>query len=176
MRHAAIAALTVVALAAPALAQDATPNVDLIATFVLGVEEGATLSASDAGRTAVMHRTGPGAFDAAPTSGDPFTFTVVEKSPCLFDITYSEQGQSRGGIEVDTAKLTSVSYDKTGETPPTVTYKITLNGAEGIVQALAVDGSLSPAPPSSTLSTSLTAEHMQEAVAALQAGACPAAA
>jgi hypothetical protein len=151
-----------------ASADETTPSVDLVAMVVLGMEDGAAVGLAGPAQPMLVHRTGPGAF-----ASDAFSFSIVEKSNCLFDIGFAQGGKAGGGLELDARRLTAIAYEKTGETPPLFSYRITLSGGDKLVQNIAPDGTLSHATTDTTLNTTLSAERMQQAVAALQA-LCPA--
>ncbi len=177
MRLAVLAATILACSVLPAMAED-QPAVDLVAKFVLGIAPDATVGLGGAENgVSVMQQSGPGGFTGAmPSTSDPFSFVVIEKSKCIFDVKYTEAESYVAGIEVDANKLSSVTYEKTGEQPPVTEYNINLVGADGVVQLLGPDGGLKPTTTDSTLSTSLSADEMQAAVTAFQAAYCPAAA
>lgn len=181
MRRALLAAVSTIALAtpafiAPSLAADRSFALDLIAKFILGVDEGVSLGMpSESTTSAVVKKTGPGAYSMDMGSGNTFAFAVSEKSNCVFDIGFTQNGTYGGGIEVDATKLKSVAYEaKDAAAGDVHEYVITLTGGENLIQYLGQNGELSHAEPTSTLDTSLTDFQMLEAVAAFQAAYCPA--
>jgi hypothetical protein len=155
-------------------AEDATPSVDLIANFVIGIDDGSTLAINGDQSLAVMKQTGPGKFEGAPEGQPAVLFEVVDKGGCIFDISYTEGGTLRGGIEIDANKLKSVTYDETGKHDKISSYKVTLVGGEGVVQLIGPDGKLAPTEPSSPFSSSLTIDEMQAAVTEFQSAYCEA--
>lgn len=177
MRHTLLAAASLLVLSAPVLAQDRTPALDLVAKFILGVEEGATLgTATDNPGGAKATRSAPGKYAIDLGGGSTIAFDVSEKTNCVFDVGFIQNGSFGGGIEVNATLLKSVTYEGGEASGAVRQYAITLVGADGIVQYLGPNGELSPAEPSSSLVTSLTDAQMLEAVAQFQAGYCPAAA
>jgi|GEM_PF-4517811 len=170
------AALALSLCATPVLAAAPTAPVDLVARFVLGADDNATLSLDGGKSVGTLIKTSPGNFDATPAGGGSFAFKVTEKTKCVFDIVFNQGGVIAGGIEVDATRLQAVAYDTLRENDNWTDYKITLNGLPGVVQELGPSGRLAPIPPQSQLSTSLTTETMQAALTELQKTACPAAA
>ena len=166
----ALMPITTVALA------DDKPAVDLVAAMVIGAGDGVTWSFGGQ-ITAVLKETAPGTFEAqAANSGPAVLFTVTEKSKCVFDVVFSLDKQVQGGLELDANKLKAATYS--GATPQAAwtDYTIAIDGAEGVVQNLAPDGTLSETDSKSTLSTSLAQSDLEADVAALQSTFCPAAA
>ena len=170
-------ALLCALLPSAAFAADAKPAVDLVATFVTGADEGATVGFANGQASGVMKHTGPGAFEAAVTDGPVIGFAITQKSDCIFDINFSVAGTVQGGIEIDAHKLKSVNYIPVAQHPTWSDYTITLEGAaaDQIVQNIAADGTLTPTKPSSVISTSLKDTDMQAAVTEFQKNYCPAA-
>jgi hypothetical protein len=170
------AALALSLCTTPTLAADPTAPVDLVAKFVLGADANATLSLDGGKSAGTLTKASPGNFSATPAGGTAFAFAVTEKTKCVFDIVFSQGGATAGGIEVDATKLQAVTYDTLKQNDNWADYKVTLTGQPGVVQAIGPGGQLAPIPPQSQLSTSLTTETMQAALAELQKTACPAAA
>ena len=155
---------------------DDRPAVDLVAAIVIGAGDGATWSFGGQ-ITAVLKETAPGMFEAqAANSGPLVQFSVTEKSKCVFDIVFSLDKQVQGGLELDANKLKAATFS--GATPQTAwtDYTVAIDGADGVVQNLAPDGTLSETDGNSTLSTSLPQGDLEADVAALQSSFCPAAA
>lgn len=168
-------AVSLLALSAPALAQDRTAALDLVAKFVLGVEQGAILGmAAENPNGATAVESAPGKFSIDVGNGLTIKFDVTEKSNCVFDIGFSQNDAFGGGIELNAGLLKSVAYSKINAAGAVTQYGITLEGGEGLVQYLGPDGTLTPAAPTSTLNTSLTDTQMLEAAARFQAEFCPA--
>jgi hypothetical protein len=177
MRQYVLAAVSFAALTVPALAQDRAPALDLVARFVLGIEEGATLGmAADNPAGSVATKSAPGKYAIDLGNGTIIGFDVSEKANCVFDIGFTQNGSFGGGIEVNAALLKAVTYESKQAGDKVNQYAITLEGAEGVVQYLGPNGELSPAAPSSILNTSLTDAQMQESVGQFQSSFCPAAA
>ena len=170
-----LAALALGLSVAPAFADDVAA-VDLVAKFVIGADNGATLAMDGGVSVGTLIKSSPGTFSATPAGGGSFAFKVTEKSKCIFDISFNDGGVAAGGIELDAAKLQAVTYETLKENDNWTDYKITLRGQPNVVQALGPQGQLAPIQPVSQLSTSLTADMMQAALAELQKAYCPAAA
>jgi hypothetical protein len=172
------AALAILALgfsAAPALAAD-TAAVDLVARFILGADDGATVVLNGGMSVGKLLRSSPGNFSATPSGGGSFAFAVTEKSHCVFDILFNAGGVPGGGIELDASKLQLVTYDLVKQNDGWTDYRITLHGQPNVLQEVGPKGQLGPIQPTSQLSTSLSAKAMQAAVTELQKSYCPAAA
>jgi hypothetical protein len=170
-------ALLLALLPTAALADDARPAVDLVAVFVTGANDGATLAFADGQFSGVLKQTAPGMFEAQTSNNGPLVgFAITQKSECIFDIVFSLAKQAQGGIEVDAHKLKTVTYALAAEKTGWTDYSITLEGTDAtVVQSLAADGKLSPAQNTSIISTSLKDTDMQAAVAEFQKSFCPAA-
>jgi hypothetical protein len=167
-----LSACALLACATLARAADATPAVDLVARFVIGVTDQSSLAGPDGGSVGTVTRIGSGVYDLALKGQATLEFRVTEKTGCVFDIGFSQGGTLSGGIEVDANKLKSVTYEKVGSNDNLTSYQITLVGADGIVQAIGEDGKLSETDPGSTLTTSLSADDMQAAAAEFQSTYC----
>ncbi|MEO8758673.1 MAG: hypothetical protein ABI398_13095 [Devosia sp.] len=156
---------------------DDRPAADLVAAIVIGAGDGATWSFLGQ-ISGVLKETAPGTFEAPAANGGPAVlFTVTERSKCVFDIVFSLDKQVQGGLELDANKLKSVTYS--GAAPQAggwTDYSIDLDGADGVVQSLHEDGTLSETSNTSTLSTSIPQSDLEADVIALQSSFCPAAA
>jgi hypothetical protein len=168
------AVLALCLCATSAVAQEQAAAVDLVAKFVIGADDRATLS-MDGISVGTLIKSGPGKFSATPAGGGSFAFTVTEKTKCVFDISFSQGGVAAGGIELDATKLQAVAYETLKENDNWTDYRITLNGQPNLLQELGPQGQLGPIQPTSQLSSSLTSDMMQAALAELQKTYCPAA-
>jgi len=91
----------------------------------------------------------------------------------VFDIVFSQGGQPGQGIELDATKLKGVHYDPgAASTGAWSQYTISLDGADGVVQAIDASGKLGPTTASSDMGTSLPLADMQAAVATFQSVDC----
>ena len=160
--------------ATPTLAADIAA-VDLVAKFVLGADDRATVVTGGGLSVGTLIKSSPGNFSATPSGGGSFAFKVTEKSKCVFDIAFNQGGVPAGAIELDATKLQAVAYEMLKENDNWTDYRITLHGQPNLLQELGPNGQLGPIQPTSQLSTSLTSDMMQAAVAELQKTYCPAA-
>ena len=82
-----LSATALVAAAPAAMAQDTPQGVDLVATVIAGLADGAT--AQLAPEPLVFARLAPGSYEGKTATGLAARLVVVESSPCLFDMTFS---------------------------------------------------------------------------------------
>ena len=172
MRLAVLAATALACSIMPAFADD-KPAVDLVGAAILGAQDGATWSFLGQ-ISGVLKETAPGTFDTQ--AGDmAVELTVVEKSKCVYDLTFIINKEVQGGLELDANKLKSVAYSgAAAQAGGWTDYAIAIDGADGVVQSLHADGTLSETSNTSTLSTSIPQADLEADVAALQSS-CPAA-
>ena len=177
MRLLAFTLASALPLLVPVAVQAADPPaVDLVSTFMLGARDGATVAFGGGQAIVQFKQTGPGAFTGTVQGSDgapPITIDVHEKGTCVYDLIFAQGGQPGQGIELDATKLKSVSYQPGAASSGAWTqYTISLDGADGLVQAVDPAGALSPTTSSSDMGTSVPLADMQAAVATFQASDC----
>lgn len=169
LRTLVLAAL--IAAPLPVLAQDAN-TLDLVATILGGVSDGAHVALGPTGDTTVSN-TGPGAFELSAAEGDPATLTVTEFGPCVFDIAVTLGGAPVGQIRFDSTKVVEVTYTEDGASEGLNDYRIELKGEPGVMSNIMPDGTVSETTNSSQFRSSVTLDELNAAVAAFHE-ACPA--
>jgi hypothetical protein len=164
------------ALILPTAALAAEPA-DLVASFLVGATDGATISIEYI--NVDLARSGPGAF-GGPSSDGAFTLTVSEVEPCVFDMTFAFDGAARPVIRFDANQLSGIDYvpGVTLELPvPLTDYVMTFSGGPRLFvapESIGVDG-LPQENPSQEIyiMTSVPLDEMQAALAAFRTGHCP---
>lgn len=171
-----LAALCLAALVLPAAANAAEPA-DLVANFLVGATDGATISIEYI--NVDLARSAPGAF-AGPSSDGSFSLGVVEVEPCVFDMTFAFDGAARPVIRFDANQLSAIDYAPgvTLELPvPLTDYVMTFTGGPRLFvspEMTGVDGLPQENPNQEVyIMTSVPLADMQAALAAFRADHCP---
>lgn len=161
-------ALLLGCLATPALAEDMTPpSVDLVAVAFIGFADGATAMLGP-GETSIITQDGPGVFHGKTTSGIDFTFDVVEPEPCNFTATFKMNDQAfTTGFNV--AAVQAIHFNNPKPEEGYVRYTVVLDGPDGMVEAIAADGSHGDAGKQSPIGTTIALDALNSAADALLA-------
>jgi hypothetical protein len=166
--------LPVLAFAAsPAWAQDEPLGIDLVATVLAGIGDGAT--AQIAPEPMIFARTAPGSYEGKTAAGLAATLTVVESTPCLFDVTFTFGDQSFP-VRIDAGLITSITFvagGSMGLAEPMQPWSVQLGGPEGLASRVLADGGTEALDNSPPLATSIPLVELEAAAARLQA-LCPA--
>ena len=163
--------LALTGLAFPAQAQQ-PPNVDLVALAFVGFADGAQVS--NGPEPTSITQTGPGTFSGTTAGVPGMSLLVVETTPCRFDLTFAEAGQTFR-VRLDLGLIRSVSYrlgGSLGLPEPIRPYDLELEGEPGMAVRPLEDGSTEPLENSPSLASSATIEQLRSAATALKA-ACP---
>lgn len=158
----------ILALAAtPAVAQE---KLDLLATTIAGVMDGATVAVGP-NATGPATRTGAGTYNVGTVEGQA-GLTVTEPTECVFEVALMLALVSTGTIRFDFNLVSGVTYEALDPMEGLNQFRITLAGEGDIVRFKSPGAEFSTVGPSSTIATSLSAADLQTAADALEA-ACP---
>lgn len=172
MRRSAVALAALLLLPLPAVAQAADPaTLDTVAAVLGGIAEGAKVDFGPARQTPFT-RTAPGVFENNSAAGTG-KLTVVESSPCVFDVTVDINGETQGVLRFSANKLAGIVYTPADDNGDLHNFGIALTGPDGVMSTVDASGTVTPTTSSSTFSTTLTLDDLNAAVAKLQE-ACPA--
>lgn len=168
-------ALLLSILAVPALAQSDAEltSADRVAAIIIGFSGDGTAMVHG-NETANVTRDGAGKFSGTvEETGAPFSFDVVETTPCVFDATYAS-GDLRVTLAIDAAKIRQFTFEEREPQAGYTFFNLTLDAADGAVQTVGEDGVRRNAGGRNTIGSSLTLDELNAAATALQQ-ACPAA-
>jgi hypothetical protein len=153
--------------ATPAVAQE---KLDLLATTVAGVVDGADVAVGP-NTAGPATRTAAGSYTVATAEGEA-ALVVTEPTECLFEVALTQGGAVVASLRFDFNLVSGVSYEAADPMQGLNQYRITLGGEGDLVHFQSPGGEFTPAGSSSSIATSLTAAELQAAADALEA-ACP---
>jgi hypothetical protein len=153
--------------ATPAFAQE---KLDLLATTIAGVNDGANVAVGPNAAGPVT-RGAAGAYSVTTGEGDT-TLVVTEPTECVFEVALTQGGAPSGTIRFDFNLVSGVTYAPADPMNGLSQFMISLAGEGDLVQFKMPDAEFSTVGPSSSIATSLTAADLEAAAAALEA-ACP---
>ncbi len=168
-----LAAIVLAAAVTPALAQDEPQGIDLIATVIAGVGDGAT--AQIAPEPLTFTRTAPGSYEGKTETGITAALAVVESSSCVFDLTFTF-GEESFPVRVDAGLIKSIKFVEGGSmglAEPMKPWSVEIEGPEGLASRPLPDGSSEALDNSPPIATSIPLADLEAAAARLQE-LCPA--
>lgn len=160
-------AVALFAFAPAAFAEDAA-SVDLVALVVAGFADGATVQVSP--EPMVVTRTAAGAYEGKGESGTPATMTVVEGSPCVFDMTFAMEGQSFP-VRLDVGLIQSIAFKEGGSmglAEPMKPWAVEFTGDPNLAVRIKEDGTTEALPGSPTVATSVPLADLEAGAAKLK--------
>lgn len=166
-------ALVALAFASTATAEDAPVAVDLVAMVVGGFADGASVQVSP--EPATVARTAPGIFTGTTESGAKQAMTVVESSPCLFDLTFTV-GDESFDVRLDMGLVQSIALEPGGDmglAEGLEPYAVRFTATEGFAVRPLADGTVENLSSSPSIATSVPLADLQAAATRLT-GLCPA--
>lgn len=166
-------ALAALAFASTAAAEDGPLTVDLVAMVVGGFADGASVQVSP--EPVVVARTAPGTYSGTTQSGQAQAMTVVESSPCLFDLTFAV-GDESFDVRLDMGLVQSIAFESAGDmglAEGIAPYAVKFTATEGFAVRPLADGTVEALSSSPSIATSVPVAELQ--AAATQLGErCPA--
>ena len=166
-------ALACLAVAPAALAEDQALAVDLVALIVGGFADGATVQVTP--EPMLVTRTGAGAFEGEAGSGMPATMTVVETSPCLFELTFAMADQVFP-VRFDMGLVQSIVFAEGGSmgiAEGVTPWEVQFTGDPNLAVRPKEDGTVEPLTGSPTIATSVPVADLEAGAAKLKE-LCPA--
>ena len=147
--------------------QVTTTTVDLVAKVMLGTAPGFGVAYDPAFGDRIT-RVSDGYFEINDGDGAPVFLKVTEIGPCVFDLDILIEDDLRGRLRLDANKLASVTYAESPGQFDMKTYDITLAGKSGVYSNVWADGSLTDAPLTTRIESSVPIADLNEAAKALR--------
>ena len=163
-----LSAFAIIAATSPAWAEDKPLGVDLVATVIAGLADGAT--AQLAPEPLIFKRAAPGSYEGTTATGVAANLVVVESSPCVFDLTFTFGDQTLP-VRIDAGLIKSIKFVEGGSmglAEPMKPWSVQLEGPEGLASRLLADGGTEALDNSPPIATSIPLAELEAAAANLQ--------
>jgi hypothetical protein len=165
IRHLTAAMLLAGLSFSPALAQEETASVDLVAAVFIGFGDGAKVQVGGS-ETAVITKAGPGTYSGESSDGTAFTFAATEPAACSFEGRFERDGEVFT-IAFDASKIETITFRDSTPMDGFTQYLVVLTGPDGMVETINEDGSRGDGGKQSPIGTSLTQAELDTAAASL---------
>lgn len=163
----ALALIATLLLAPPALAQQRAA-VDLLATAVLGIADGAVVSLGG-DLTGTARQDAPGHY-YVPANGHDFDFFVTEIAPCVFRIRLVVGNDPPMVVRIDANRIARMEFTESPSIDGVNQFALAFSGA-GAVQLVAADGATQPVA-TTNIGTGLAGAELEAAARAFRTLYC----
>jgi hypothetical protein len=159
----ALALIAALLVAPPALAQQRAA-VDLLATAVLGVADGAVVSLGGA-LTGKARQDAPGHYYVS-ANGHDFDFFLTETSPCVFRIRLVVGNGAPMVVRIDANRIARMEFTENQPIDGVNQFTLAFSGA-GAVHVVPADGAMQPVA-TTTIGTGLAGSELDAAARAFR--------
>ena len=169
--EAAAAALLARCTGREVILADASP-VDLLALIFGGIAEGAPAEMN--GLEGVVTKEFDGLYSIKSVGGDTeMRLAVRQQGNCRFLFTAGQVGDQEFSAKLDANLISTITVAPDGERGALVSYRVTIEGEEGRLLVETENGWEPAESASSSLTTSLTIDQIEAAIAVFRTTYCP---
>jgi hypothetical protein len=147
-------------------------SVDLLAVIFAGVAEGVPVTVGG-GETGVVDKVFDGLYRYTPTGGTEVTLSIREARRCRFTFGVIQEGEPALSATLDANLISAITPVSEGTQGDLRTFKVTIDGAEGVLTVNGPDGPSVPPEAVSHLTTGLTLEDLEAAIGEFRTEYCP---